>query len=438
MRRRLGYGVGDFAFNLIFTTATLYLLYFYTDVLGLAPATAGWVFAAALVWDALFDPFMGYIANRTRTRWGSYRPYILFGAIPLAASWVLIFVPTGFTGTALVLFALAAHLLLRTLYAVVSMPYLALSATMTDSSQERGLLAGVRMIFAAACGLFSAFFTLKLVAAFGGGATGFLWVAIVYGVLASLIFMIVFANTSEVISAESEDPPSLAEMLAMLRSNRAFWLVSGATLIAAAGGTMFSKTVPYYFKYALGREDLIGPALAALTGAIAVGIPIWTAAMRFGSKRGVWLTGIAIQIVPLFAMLLLPLTTDQILIAFVVMGFGVGAGYLSFWAMMPDTVEYGEWRSGTRAEGAIFGLVSLIQKGSLGLAAGVLGELLSAIGYVPNQAQSAATLADMKTILLVAPLVCSFLAAALIWFYPLNARLHGRLVRALAWRKARR
>jgi len=88
-RRRFGYGIGDFGFNLFFTTASLYLLFYYTDVLGLPPATAGWVFAVALIWDAVFDPLMGYLANRTRTRWGRYRPYLLFGAIPLAASWVL-------------------------------------------------------------------------------------------------------------------------------------------------------------------------------------------------------------------------------------------------------------------------------------------------------------------------------------------------------------
>jgi GPH family glycoside/pentoside/hexuronide:cation symporter len=123
-------------------------LLYYTDVLGLAPATAGWIFAAALAWDAVTDPVMGYIASRTRTRWGRYRPYLLFGAVPLAASWALIFLPTGFTGTALTLFALAAHMLFRTCYTVVSMPYVSLSAVMTSDSHERGVLAGFRMVAA--------------------------------------------------------------------------------------------------------------------------------------------------------------------------------------------------------------------------------------------------------------------------------------------------
>lgn len=221
--RKVGYGAGDFGFNLFFSTASLYLLYYYTDVLGLPPATAGWIFAVALIWDAVFDPVMGYLASRTRTRWGRYRPYILFGAVPLAASWILIFVPTGLTGTALLLAALAFHVLFRTLYAVVSMPYLALTAVITSDSADRGVLAGVRMAFAATCGLFAAFSTLKFVSAFGGGQRGFLWTAVLFGALAALIFAVVFASTRERVESDQSAPePSAADMLRMLRGNHAF------------------------------------------------------------------------------------------------------------------------------------------------------------------------------------------------------------------------
>lgn len=432
LRAKLGYGVGDFGFNLFYTTASLYLLYYYTDVLGLPPATAGWVFAAALIWDAIFDPLMGYIANRTRSRWGRYRPYLLFGAVPLAASWVLIFAPVDLNGTALLLFALAAHMLFRTLYAVVSMPYLALSATMTSDSAERGVLAGFRMLSTATCGLFAAFFTLKLVAAFGGGSIGFVWTALVYGSMAIFILLIVFASAHEDVSVcGDERGPTVRDMLAMLKVNRAFWLVCVASLIAVAGGTLFNKTVPYYFKYALGREDLIGPALTAIAGAILISIPIWTALMKRTSKRITWLSGVAVQLAAFAAFWLLPEQPATLLPMLALLGFGTGAGYLSFWAMMPDTVEYGEWRSGVRSEGAIFGLVSLIQKASLGIAAGVLGELLGAIGYVPNQHQSAQTLASMKAIMMLLPIGLAVAAAAFIVFYPLDRQTHGRLVRVL-------
>jgi glycoside/pentoside/hexuronide:cation symporter, GPH family len=293
--QRLGYGIGDFGFNLFFTTASLYLLFYYTDVLGLSPATAGWVFAVALIWDALFDPVMGYIANRTRTRWGRYRPYLLFGGVPLAISWALMFLPVGFTGGALVMFATATHILFRTLYGVVGMPYLALSATMTRDSHERGILASIRMVAATSCGLFAAFFTLKMVALLGGGSIGFFWTAALYGALASLVFLVVFLTSVETVADRAEPSPTFGEMLRSLRGNRAFWIVCAAMLASAFGGTLLSKTLPYYFKYALHRPDLIGLGLTALTAAIALSMPVWMFVMKRSSKRTMWLAGAALR-----------------------------------------------------------------------------------------------------------------------------------------------
>lgn len=436
--RKVGYGVGDFGFNLFFTTASLYLLFYYTDVLGLSPATAGWVFAVALIWDAVFDPLMGYLANRTRTRWGRYRPYLLFGAVPLAASWVLIFVPTGLTGTALVLSALAAHMLFRTLYAVVGMPYLALTAVITSDSTERGVLASVRMIFAATCGLFAAFSTLKLVALFGGGRTGFLWTAILFGVLATITLLVVFASTEEREAQGASAPePSVRDMLRMLGRNRAFWLVAAAMLAASVAGTMFNKTLPYYFKYALGREDLIGGALTAVTGAVMLSIPFWTFVMKRTSKRTMWLSGLAIGLLVYPVLWFAPERPEVWITLLAMAGFGAGASYLGFWATIPDTVEYGEWRSGVRAEGAVFGVVSLVQKGGLGVAAAVLGELLQRVGFRPNAVQTAETLSSMKFILLGLPLLINLATLAAVVAYPIDAGLHARLRRALAWRSGR-
>lgn len=437
-RQRFGYGVGDFGFNLFFTTATLYLLYYYTDVLGLSPAAGGWVFAVALIWDAIFDPLMGYLANRTRTRWGRYRPYILFGAVPLAASWALIFLPTGLSGTALLVFALAAHMLFRTLYGVVSMPYLALTAVITSDSAERGVLAGVRMVCATTCGLFAAFSTLKLVGLLGGGQVGWLRVALIYGLIAAIIFGVVFASTREErAEAANVQEPSLADMLRMLRYNRAFWIVAAAMLAASVASTMFSKMLPYYFKYALHREDLIGPTLTALTGAVMLSIPFWTQVMKRTSKRTMWAAGLVLSLLVYPVFLLVPARPELWIGLIALSGFGAGASYLGFWSTVPDTIEYGEWRSGIRAEGAVFGIVSLIQKAALGFAAAGLGELLQWVGYRPNQPQAAATLSGMKAILLGLPTVFALLTLLAVVLYPIDHRLHGRLRRALAWRRRR-
>jgi GPH family glycoside/pentoside/hexuronide:cation symporter len=434
-RTRFGYGIGDFGFNLFFTTASLYLIFYYTDVLGLAPDTAGWVFAIALMWDALFDPFMGYLANRTRTRWGRYRPYLLLGGIPLAFSWALMFLPVPLEGAPLLLFAVATHILFRTLYAVVGMPYLALSATMTRDAHERGVLASIRMVAATSCGLFVAFSTLKFVALFGGGREGFFWTAVLYGGLASIVFLAVFATAREEAPSTDEHHPTMREMVLMLRHNRAFWIVCAAMLAGAFGSTMFSKTLPYYCKYVLGREDMIPLALTALTAAIAFSMPIWTAVMKRSSKRVMWMCGASLAVCGFGGLLLLPPSTGLFLPLIGLIGLGIGATYLGFWSMMPDTVEYGQFTSGIRSEGAVFGFVSLIQKGALGLAAAALGELLANVGYRANQQQSAETLDALRLIMLVGGGSMILVGIGIIAFYPLNSSLHGRLRRAIAWRE---
>ncbi|MGC5799701.1 MFS transporter [Sphingomonas sp. NFX23] len=434
---RVGYGIGDFAFNLFFTTASLFLLFYYTDVLGLTPAVAGWVFAGALIWDAIFDPWIGYIASRTRTRWGRYRPYVLLGALPLAASWALMFLPTTLGGSALVLFAAATHILFRTMFAVVGMPFLAMSAVLTRDSAERGVLAGIRMVAGAAAGLFGAVATLKLVTAFGGGQTGFFWTAVLYGALATAILIFVFTATREAPVLEDEPRPAVGEMIRMLSSNRAFWLVSAAMLLGAVGQTFFQKTLPYFFKYQLGREDLISPALGILAASVMVSIPAWTWLSKRTSKRTMWLTGSVVGVVGSVLLWVIPETPSNVLPVLILVGAGAGASYLGFWSMIPDTVEFGEWRSGVRAEGAVFGLVSLIQKASLGLAAAGLGEALSAIGYTANVAQTPATLASMRFLMIVLPAILLVAAAAVIAFYPLDQQTHRRIVRVLGRRRAR-
>ncbi|BBO30104.1 sugar transporter (plasmid) [Alteromonas sp. I4] len=435
---RLGYGIGDMGFNLYFMTASLYLLLYYTDVLGLSPSTGGWIFSAVLVWDAITDPLMGFVASRTQTKWGKYRPYLLFGAIPLACAWILLFIPTGFTGVALTIYALSVHLVFRTLYTVVSMPYVSLSAVMTSSSHERGVLASFRMVSATGGGLLIAFFTLDLVEWFGQGdqAKGFLYVAILFSIISTLIFWVAFATTSETVSSAKAQKVSLSEAFRMLKVNSAFWLVCGMLLMNGMAWTFFNKSIPYFFKYTVERPDLIGTALAAITGCAMISIPVWTYIMKRTSKRLVAMSGSCLAIVAYILFSLMPLSnTTALLSSLVVVGFATGAGYLTFWAMMPDTVEFAEWRSGVRAEGVIFGYVSFMQKAGMALGVGLLGESLSGIGYVANQPQTPETLSYLSSMMLIAP-VC-FVTAALCfaYFYPLSHEKHARLVNAIRYRK---
>jgi GPH family glycoside/pentoside/hexuronide:cation symporter len=360
----------------------------------------------------------------------------LFGAVPLAASWVLMFLPTGLEGAALVAFTLAAHMLFRTLYTVVSMPFLSLSAAMTSSSQERGQLAAARMIFASAIGLLTAFYTLKLAAWLGQGddMLGFFRAAILYGAIGIAAHLVVFFTSIEDPALADLPRPDIAGIWRMLRGNRPFWIVAGWMMLGSSAGTIFTKTFPYYFKYAVNRPDMIGAVLALSILCTMISIPVWEAIMRRTSKRSITVMG---YLVVVFGGLLFALADASLPAYFtvaVIVGFGNGAGYLAFWAMVPDTVEFGEWQTGVRAEGMVFGLISFIQKAALGVAVIGVGQALSIAGYVANQPQTPETLDAMRSLMIWAPVILGGIGVAIIRRYPIDQARHAEMVAAIAAR----
>src|SRR5688572_19802052 len=197
--RILGYGIGDFGFNFYWFSLQLFLAYYYTDVLGLRSEVAGLIIFLCLTWDGIVDPAIGVLANRTRSRWGKYRPYLLFGSVPLAISFALMFAPVGLEGAALVGYAFATQILFRTMYGLVNIPYSALMATMTRDSMQRNWLAGARMICAFLGTAVVSYFTPRLVTYFtsGGRTTGYFGATAVLAAIATVFTILTFAATRE-------------------------------------------------------------------------------------------------------------------------------------------------------------------------------------------------------------------------------------------------
>lgn len=435
----VAYGSGDLAFNLYFTFCSLFLLYFYTDVLGLSASVAGLIIMAALVWEGITDPAMGVIASRTRSRFGSYRPYLLFGAPVLAFAFIAMFLPLGLSGNALAAFCLATHILFRTVYTVVNIPFVALSARMSADSLARSRLAGARMLFAILTGLFLAAATLPLVARFGGGREGFLWVAALYAAIATLVLLNCFRKTSEAIGEAPDAHPTFGAMLGAVRSNRVFLLLLGATLVGSVGYAMGGKALLYYMKYYAGSEETITIGLTVSLAAAALSMLLWVKLTQRIGKRAVWLSGIAISATAnILVFALAPKAGPLLYSLLAISGVGNAAFVLTFWSMLPDTVEVGEWQTGFRAEGALVGFLAFTQKVALGIGTGLIGILLDVIGYVPNVPQTPEALASIRGLATVVPAMLAIGAGLFIYFYPLDTRTHARLVRAIGWRNARR
>ena len=234
----------------------------------------------ALIWEGITDPLVGFLANTTKTRWGRYRPYLLFGSIPLGLSFVAMFPPIGLSSAALAIYALASHLLFRTVFTFVNIPYLSLSAQITSDSLTRGYLAAARLFSTAVCGILLAVATLPAVNLMGGGRGGFFGVTLVYALLSAAILTICFFSTRESVQATSRHQVDLSGTMQAIRVNRPFQLVFGATLLASVGYTMCTKALIYYVKYSGGTERSISVALTIFLATGAASVLPWAWLMR--------------------------------------------------------------------------------------------------------------------------------------------------------------
>jgi GPH family glycoside/pentoside/hexuronide:cation symporter len=432
--RKLGFTLGDYASNLYWQSVSLFLLFFYTDAVGLPAATAGLIYMIASIFDGAIDPLMGMVADRTRTRWGRYRPYLLFGAVPLALSFVLLYVRPPLEGLALAAWMLVAHMVFRVAYTTVSIPYTSLNARITESSSERSTLAGLRMIFATLAAFTVAALTQPVADLAGGApARGFMAAAALFAIVATLIYPLVFLVVREPAEPAVAPPPlTLREQWAAVRGNRAFWIVMAGISLGLICSTALGKSVLYYFKYYLHDPAAAKLALPLFAGVGLVIIPAWIVVSRRVGKRTAWLITTCWNLAGLLVFALVDIRSAPLMMAFLVyMQVGNLGAAMTFWSMLPDTVEYGEWRTGLRAEAFIFGLGQFFLKAALGLGAGLFGWALGAVGYAPNQPQTPETLAGLKDIMVVLPMVGVAGAGLAMLFYPLGRGDHEAIVRDL-------
>lgn len=429
----------DFGFNLYYSGLSLFLLYYYTDVIGIRPAAAGLIFALPLLWDAVTDPLMGAIASRIPSRFGRFRVFVLFGAVPLAVSFVLMFLaPLAFLGQVLVA-AAATHILFRTAYTVVSIPYSALSANLTADSGERGSIAGMRMIFATTGGLFTVLATLPLVGIFGDGdpSRGFVAVGALYALISTGFILIAFFNSKEAAFTTPTRQFGLREIGITLMRNRALLILISGVTVAATGAAIFGKMLIYFIVYVANVDLSITQALVSMTAAASFSIPFWMALSKGMEKRTIWLIGGAGVALGQIILFIAPLSEGLIVSVLLWIGFANGAFYVTFWSMLPDTVEYGQWRSGIRDEGLVFGVNQLALKAAAGIGIGVLGFLLEGAGYIAGVEQTADTVGKLQLMTTLLPCALGLAGMLIISLYPVDKALHRRLLLAIGWRDAR-
>jgi GPH family glycoside/pentoside/hexuronide:cation symporter len=432
--RRIGYGSGDFALNLFWQGTAFFLMFFYTNVVGLPNKTAGLIIMIGGIWDAFSDPLMGYLAERTRSRWGAYRPYLLFGALPLALSFTLIFwVPSGLEGSTLTAFTLITLLVFKSCYTLVSIPYSTLGARVTSDSRERTKLMGVRMMAGFAGGMV----VTGLAAYFRGNynaETAFSMLGIACTLVSIGALYYCFKSTDTAARRPTGAPPAenIKEALQALMHNKAFMLILGAIILVAVANVFINSTVLYYFSDAIGSEEAGNRALVLMTATPLIAIPIWSMiALRFDKKNS-WILGSAVVIAGCGLLYMDESNAiPSAYFTYVLLNFGLSSYAVLFWSMLPDTIEYGEYATGVRNESTIIGVVSSGQKISLALSAYVLGHLLDGVGYQPGAEQPETAIEGLKLMIAGVPALALAASALMIAFYPITAAKHQEILRKL-------
>ena len=416
--RLLLFAFGDFAFNLYWQSIMLFLLFYYTEALSLPIAVAATTYMVASIWDGIANFVAGLLVDREHDRF-RYGPLLAAGAVPLGLSFVITYFPPPFSGAWAVGIVFVAHLLFRTFYAGVNVPYLAMTARISADPGDRAFVAGMRMMFGTAAAVIVALGTVPLGRWLtgSGAAQAYFGAAVLFAAVGAAILMLIGATYREAAEPRRPLPGSVRAALISLARNNAFVALNAAMMAVIVAMTVLSKSVLYYFKYLLAVPHAGEIALAwmGLVGGIA--IPLWMLLGRFVGLRALWLIALGLGIAGLLVFAAVPLSgiraMQLFLVGMQIMAVGI---YFVFWAMLPNTIEYGERTTGLHVEGAVFGLAALLQRIAIGIATGILGWGFESAGYVANVKQSAETLERMRETIAIAPLAflaLSFVAMAL-------------------------
>ena len=423
-KERFGYSLGDVASNLTFTLVTTYLMFFYTDVVGLAPAVVATLFLVARIWDAINDPIMGIVVDKTDTKWGKCRPWFLWLAIPYGIIAILTFTVPDLSMNGKIIYAYVTYIGLGMIYTGINIPYSAILPSLTSNVQERTEVNAVRMIMAMIGGLIVNMLTMPMVNALGNGNNekGFQMTMIIFASIAVVLFLITFASTKERVNFKQDKKQTVRDGFKAIKGNLP-WLISLLiNFVFWVGMTMKTGTIVYYMIYNIGREDMIPLVMLSITAGMLPAIALSPALSKLvKGKRNTMIVGNIIAIIGTLIMFAAGTNNIGLLIAGNVIGsFGVGFTAGVLFAVMADTVDYGEWKSGIRAQGLLYAASSFGVKLGMGIGGALSAAILGDVGYIAGTQQTEAALAGIRFNIIWMPIIAYIVAIVLLLFYKLD------------------
>jgi GPH family glycoside/pentoside/hexuronide:cation symporter len=454
LKEKIGYGFGDLASSMFWKIFGMYLLFFYTDVAGLPAAAVGTMFLITRIWDTVFDPVVGVMGDRTNTRWGKFRPYLLWFAFPFAIIGTLMFITPDFSVTGKLIYAYITYSLMMMVYSMINVPYASLLGVMSPDSRERNVLSSYRMVFAFIGSFIALILIDPLVRHFTGTAggniqTGWTLGVMVIAILCLIFFLGCFWLTRERVQPISSKNDSLKQDVTDLLKNRPWWILLGSGIAALIFNSIRDGAAVYYFKYYVtGIEFIELPWLSSsltlttfylVLGQVfnIVGIIVVTPLSNKFGKKTVYLW--AMVFASVFSLAFYTLGQGNISMMLVLqslISMCAGSIFPLLWSMYADITDYSEWKTGRRATGLIFSSSSMSQKFGWTIGGALTGWLLGYYGFKANAEQTGFALNGIRLMLSFLPAIGTVLSIAFIAIYPLNEKKMSEISSELAARRA--
>lgn len=446
LSEKIGYGLGDMSSSMFWKLFGAYLMLFYTDVFGISAAVVGTMFAVTRVWDSFFDPVVGAFADRTSSRWGRFRPYLLFLAVPFGLIGVITFLTPPFDNTGKIIYAYVTYALMMMVYSAINVPYASLLGVMSPDPSHRNTLATYRMTFAYLGSFIALLLFMPLVNAFGGGNVsgpthlwftapqfGWFMAVVVIAAICVVLFLACFALTKERVEPIKHEKTSLKTDFRDLVHNKPWWILLGAGVSSLVFNSIRDGATVYYFKYyvdetAVGNISILGLPfvlsgiyLGVGQAANIVGVILAAPVSNRIGKRNTFILAMALATV--LSVIFFWFNKDQLYLIFVfqiLISICAGSIFPLLWSMYADCADYSELRTGNRATGLIFSSSSMSQKFGWAFGSAITGWMLAQFGFKANAVQSAETIQGIKMFLSILPAVGALLSLVFIYFYPLS------------------
>lgn len=435
------YGSGDFGYSLNNSIIAALFPIFMMDVVGVAPALAAAALFIGRSWDYINDPLIGYLSDRTRTRWGRRRPWLLFGAIPFALTFIVLWIKPAFvtSQTGLLIFYAAAYLIYEASATTVYMPYFALTPELTQDYDERTQLTSFRMLFNIVGGLVAYTIPMLVIGSMiPENANRVVLMAIIFGALAAFPYLLVFFGVREKKEYTEQVQPKFRDSLKAVRKNKPFFFAAMIYLFTWITIILLETNFMFYIKYVVKRGDQSSIVMGVFFISAIFALPFWNWISKKGNKRKAYIIGVSFWAVTMCSLILVTPTTPFwiLLVMCVLAGVGLSAAQVLPWAIIPDAIEWDEYQTGERHEGIFYSLITLLGKVANSVAVPLSLLLLEFSGYIPNAIeQPKSALLGLKIV--IGPVSAALLAAGIFFaiFYPLSREKYAHVVTELEKRR---